>query len=183
MDVGIFDRKWIEENLDTLPIWQQSAYMDFANTIADEENTFPCVPARMGFLSNHLRYSFIGDPRKEQSIHELAHCLKEFTKSSQTFGKYTTLTVFFHTPQDMLGNYKVEDYQQLFWTILNQLTNIDDLDWPEQIPTDPHTMNGSFVLTVSPILSPAQHPHIKCAGVAISLLCSWPFSHAGFLKK
>ena len=97
MEVVVFDREWIEEQFETLPLWQQSAYTDFAATIADEANTFPCIPARMGFLSNHLRYSFVGDPREEQSIRMLAQCLKDYTKASRTFGKYTTLTVFFHT--------------------------------------------------------------------------------------
>ncbi|WP_155592851.1 YqcI/YcgG family protein [Lysinibacillus cavernae] len=169
MEVGVFDRKWIEEHLDTLPFWQQSAYTDFAATIADEENTFPCVPARMGFLSNHLRYSFIEDPRKEQSINELAQCLKEFTESSRTFGKYTTLTVFFHSPQDMLASYKVEDYQQLFWTILNHLTKIDDLEWPEEIPTDPAHNEWEFCFNGEPYF-------ISCATPAHKMRRSRHFS-------
>ena len=49
MEVVVFDREWIEEQFETLPLWQQSAYTDFAATIADEANTFPCIPARMGF--------------------------------------------------------------------------------------------------------------------------------------
>jgi len=169
VEVGVFDRKWIEEHLETLPFWQQSAYSDFAATIADEANTFPCVPARMGFLSNHLRYSFVGDPREEQSIKELAQCLKEFAKSSQTFGKYTTLAVFFHIPNDMLASYEVVDYQHLFWTILNHLTKVDDIDWPEEIPTDPAHNEWEFCFNGEPYF-------ISCATPAHKMRRSRHFS-------
>lgn len=169
MEVVVFDRKWMEEHLETLPFWQQSAYTDFAATIADEANTFPCVPARMGFLSNHLRYSFVGDPREEQSIKKLAQCLKEYAKFSQTYGKYTTLAVFFHTPNDMLNHFKVTDYQQLFWTILNNLTKIDDIEWPEEIPTDPTHTEWEFCFNGNPYF-------ISCATPAHKLRRSRHFS-------
>lgn len=169
MEVVVFDRKWMEEHFETLPFWQQSAYTDFAATIADEANTFPCVPARMGFLSNHLRYSFVEDPREEQSIKALAQCLKEYAKSSQTYGKYTTLAVFFHTPNDMLNRFKVVDYQHLFWTILNNLTKIDDIDWPEEIPTDPTHTEWEFCFNGDPYF-------ISCATPAHKLRRSRHFS-------
>jgi len=169
VEVVVFDRKWMEEHLETLPFWQQSAYRDFAATIADEANTFPCVPARMGFLSNHLRYSFVGDPREEQSIRTLAQCLKDYAKSSQTYGKYTTLAVFFQTPNDMLTSFKVSDYQHLFWTILNNLTKIDDIDWPKEIPTDPTHTEWEFCFNGDPYF-------ISCATPAHKLRRSRHFS-------
>lgn len=169
MEGVVFDRKWIEDHFEALPLWQQSAYNDFAATIADEANTFPCVPARMGFLSNHLRYSFVGDSREEQSINLLAQCLKEYAKVSRSCGKYTTLTVFFHTPLDMLESFKVEDYQQLFWSVLNHLTNIDEVAWPEEIPTDPVHNEWEFCFNGEPYF-------ISCATPAHKLRKSRHFS-------
>ena len=49
MEVAVLDKKWIENHFETLPLWQQSAYTDFAAMVADEANTFPCIPARKGF--------------------------------------------------------------------------------------------------------------------------------------
>jgi len=169
VEVVVFDREWIEEQFETLPLWQQSAYTDFAATIADEANTFPCIPARMGFLSNHLRYSFVGDPREEQSIKMLAQCLKDYTKASRTFGKYTTLTVFFHTPHDMQDSFEVADYQQLFWSILNNLTNLDEMNWPEGIPMEPTHHEWEFCFHGEPYF-------ISCATPAHKLRKSRHFS-------
>ena len=157
----VFDREWIEEQFDTLPLWQRSAYTDFAATIADEANTFPCIPARMGFLSNHLRYRFVGDPREEQSIKMLAQCLKDYTKASRTFGKYTTLTVFFHTPHDMQDSFEVADYQQLFWSILNNLTNLDEMNWPEGIPMEPTHHEWEFCFHGEPYFISCAPPAHK----------------------
>ena len=95
MEGVVFDRKWIEDHFEALPLWQQSAYNDFAATIADEANTFPCVPARMGFLSNHLRYSFVGDSREEQSINLLAQCLRNTRKSRDLVENIQPLQCFF----------------------------------------------------------------------------------------
>lgn len=165
----VVDKKWIEEHFKTLPLWQQSAYTDFAATVEDEANAFPCIPARTGFLSNHLRYSFIGDPREEQSIKTLAQCLKEYGKCSQTFGKYTTLAIFFKTPDDMLENFDVEDYRKLFWLVLNNLTKFDDCDWPEEIPTDPLHHEWEFCFNGQPYF-------ISCATPAHKLRKSRHFS-------
>jgi len=167
--VEVVDKKWIEEHFETLPLWQQSAFTDFAAMVANEANAFPCIPARIGFLSNHLRYSFIGDPREEQSIMTLAQCLKEYDKYSKTFGKYTTHAIFFKTPEDMLKNFNVEEYRNLFWSILNNLTKFDDVDWPEEIPTDPSQQQWEFCFNGEPYF-------ISCATPAHKLRKSRHFS-------
>lgn len=169
MEVAVLDKKWIEEHFETLPLWQQSAYTDFAAMVADEANTFPCIPARKGFLSNHLRYSFIGDPREEQSIKTLALCLKEYDKHCQTFGNYTTHTIFFKTPNDMHKNFDVEDYRHLFWSVLNNLTKFDDIDWPKEIPTDPSHNAWEFCFNGEPYF-------VSCATPAHKLRKSRNFS-------
>ncbi len=161
MEVAVLDKKWIEEHFETLPLWQQSAYTDFAAMVADEANTFPCIPARKGFLSNHLRYSFIGDPREEQSIKTLALCLKEYDKHCQTFGNYTTHTIFFKTPNDMRKNFNVADYNILFWSVLNNLTKFDDIDWPKEIPTDPSHHEWEFCFNGEPYFVSCATPAHK----------------------
>ena len=160
MEVAVLDKKWIEEHFETLPLWQQSAYIDFAAMVADEANTFPCIPARKGFLSNHLRYSFIGDPREEQSIKTLALCLKEYNKHCQTFGNYTTHTIFFKTPNDM-STFDVADYNNLFWSVLNNLTKFDEIDWPKEIPTNPSHNEWEFCFNGEPYFVSCATPAHK----------------------
>lgn len=146
----IFEKSWLDAQLGTLPSWQQTAYQSFSAMIADNENTYPCVPARQGFLSNQLRFSFVGDPREISSIKELADCLREYGKCSRSSGKYASFAVFFETPKDILESYDVEDYRSLFWSILNRLTAFDDKDWPEDIPSDPTHHQWEFCFNGEP---------------------------------
>ncbi|MRG87557.1 hypothetical protein GH754_14800 [Salinibacillus xinjiangensis] len=106
--------------------------------MSDKDRPFPCIPATIGFSLNHLRYGFIGDPRKHTTILELSSLLKTFTEVSRNIGNYASLIVFYEIPVDMKNNYSVEQYEQLFWYQLNELAAIDDEIWPEEIPTDPH---------------------------------------------
>ncbi|TXC81902.1 YqcI/YcgG family protein [Metabacillus litoralis] len=138
------DKEWLDEQLETLPLWQQEAYRSFSSIIADDDNTYPCIPGRQGFLSNNLRFSFIGDPREVSSSKKLADALKEYGTISRDTGKYASLAVFVETPKDILDSYNVEDYRELFWTILNHVTSFDQKEWPEEIPTDPSDPKWEF---------------------------------------
>ncbi len=147
---AVVDKKWLDHHLTSLPLWQQNAFKDFSTMIADEANTFPCIPARTGFLSNQLRFSFIGDPRELQSAKALADCLKEYGQCARSAGKYTSHAIFFETPQDMLENYEVEDYRALFWTVLNNITAFDEKEWPTEIPSDPSVHTWEFCFNGEP---------------------------------
>lgn len=122
---------------DRLQEWESQALEKFFAKLSDKQNPFPCIPATIGFSLNHLRYGFVGDPRKESTIQELADLLESYTKLSRQFGKFTSLIVFYDTPESM-KDHSVEDFEQLFWKHLNGLSAMDDVDWPEEIPADPH---------------------------------------------
>lgn len=146
----ILEKVWLDEQLETLPLWQQSAYKSFSSMIADDENSYPCVPARQGFLTNQLRFSFVGDPREVSSAKELADALREYGKCSRDAGKYTSLAVFFETPNEILQDYGVEDYRELFWSVLNEVTTFDEKEWPEDIPADPSHHKWEFCFNGEP---------------------------------
>lgn len=146
----LFDKDWLENQLETLPLWKQEAYRSFSSIIADDENTYPCVPGRQGFLTNNLRFSFMSDPREEGSAKELANALQKYGAISRDTGKYASLAVFAETPTDMLENYDVEDYRELFWTILNNVSSFDQKEWPEDIPTDPSDHKWEFYFDGEP---------------------------------
>lgn len=94
--------------------WKRDALEKFEAKILDKEKPFPCIPATQGYSLNHLRYGFMGDPRKISSIQELASLLTEFTQASKELGKYTSLIIFFETPMEWIRSYKVEQFEQLF---------------------------------------------------------------------
>ncbi|WP_425541877.1 YqcI/YcgG family protein [Bacillus carboniphilus] len=122
----------------TLEKWERTALELFESKMTNKEKPFPCIPATIGYSLNQLRYVFIGDPREGASTHKLSEALNEFTQFSRDYGKYTSLIVFYETPQAIKEEFSVEQYEQLFWKHLSELSAIDGEAWPEKIPTDPH---------------------------------------------
>lgn len=146
----IVDKSWIEKHLYTLPLWQQSAYTAFASMFTDVDNKYPCIPGQQGYVSNHLRFSFASDPREAHAAHEVASALQEYGAYSRDVGKYTSLAIFFETPKYMIDNYDVEDYRVLFWSVLNQVSSLDDKEWPEHISIDPYNHHWEFCFQGEP---------------------------------
>ncbi|MBY0121343.1 YqcI/YcgG family protein [Bacillus sp. S/N-304-OC-R1] len=126
--------------LDGLPLesWQNIAYLQFKEKITDKTNPFPCIPAVLGYTLGHLRFGFAGIPESQESAKELAYILKDYTINYKSFGKFTSLIVFFNTPQERYKNWQVEDYYRLFWQQLENLNKYDEQAWPESIPIDPN---------------------------------------------
>ncbi|WP_425457184.1 YqcI/YcgG family protein [Aquibacillus sediminis] len=110
----------------------------FELKMTDKDKPFPCIPATIGFSMNQLRYGFVGDPRDDATIEQLATLLRDFTEKSKDFGDYTSLIIFFQLPDAIKNTYTVKDYEQLFWQQLRALTTVDDAKWPEDIPMNPH---------------------------------------------
>nr|WP_232311147.1 YqcI/YcgG family protein [Robertmurraya korlensis] len=129
------DEAILREHLDN---WERTTLEKFEAKMTDKERPFPCIPATIGFSTNQLRYGFVDDPRELSSIYELGRLLEEFTNKSKDFGKYTSLIVFYKVLVEGEETYSVEQYEQLFWQQLGGLSAIDGMEWPEDIPTDPH---------------------------------------------
>ncbi|CAM3019113.1 YqcI/YcgG family protein [Paenibacillus sediminis] len=137
-------KDWLDHHLDDLPNWQRDAFREFGHMIADPGNTYPCVPGRQGFLTNNLRFAFIPDPTSEQAIIDVANLLQQYGQCSRETGKYASLVIFFNTPQEMLNSFSIEDYEQLFWSVLNQVSAKDHTPWPEHISMDPTHHSWEF---------------------------------------
>lgn len=131
-------------NREQLNVWERAALENFSVKMSDKNRPFPCIPATIGFSKKQLRYGFIGDPRKTDTLHELAELLSGFTRESRNFGPYTSLIIFYQTPEDLRDAYTVEDYEQLFWNQLSGLSSLDASDWPADIPMDPHNPIWEF---------------------------------------
>ncbi|KON87856.1 hypothetical protein AF332_14155 [Sporosarcina globispora] len=126
--------------LHKLEDWKQNALDRFQIKMTDKERPFPCIPATIGYAKNQLRYGFADDPREPASIQQTAAILKEFTEHSREFGSYTSVIIFYKTPD----NLSVKEYEQLFWEQLTGLSEMDEAEWPNEIPKDPHDSLWEF---------------------------------------
>ncbi|MDF2036217.1 YqcI/YcgG family protein [Cytobacillus oceanisediminis] len=156
----------------SLEDWQQIAFDRFQTKMTDKERPFPCIPATIGFAKNQLRYGFADDPRDPASIQHTAAMLNEFSIHSRELGSYTSLIIFYNTRDDL----SVEEYEQLFWEQLTGLSELDNAEWPNEIPKDPHDplwefcFHGEkyFVYCATPAHKNRQSRHFDTMMLAIT---------------
>ncbi|MFD1738491.1 YqcI/YcgG family protein [Bacillus salitolerans] len=134
----LYSKEDFTQNLSNLTDWQLNAFDLFSTKLSDKERKFPCIPATQGYFSNQLRYGFVDDPRKKTSGQQLAYLLKKYTQKSRELGDYTSLIIFCDTPLDLIKTSTIVDYENIFWSLLNETTKHDIKDWPSDIPTDPN---------------------------------------------
>lgn len=154
---GIYTKSFLERIQEELPEWQRIAFEPLAETLADDADTFPCIPGRQAFLTDQLRIAFAGDPRENRTAEELAPLLAEYGKISRDTGKYASLVVLFDTPEDLAEHYSIEAYEELFWRFLNRLSHQDEKNGRKTFRPILSIINGSFVLTASRISFCALH--------------------------
>ncbi|KGX92451.1 hypothetical protein N781_17165 [Pontibacillus halophilus JSM 076056 = DSM 19796] len=143
----LFDRTALEETLLELEPWKQDAYTKLGDMIADEENTYPCVPARVAFLSNELRYGFIDSPTRERAPMQLACLLKQYGQISRQTGKYASIAIVSEITDTTLS---IEQYEHMFWDLLSRTTAFDETEWPTEIPKDPAYNKWEFCFNGEP---------------------------------
>lgn len=156
----------------SLKDWQQIAFDSFQTKMTNKEKPFPCVPATIGFAKNQLCYGFADDPRDPASIQQTAAMLKEFSVHSREFGSYTSLIIFYNTWDEL----SVEEYEQHFWEQLTGLSEMDNAEWPNEIPKDPHDplwefcFHGEkyFVYCATPAHKNRQSRHFDTMMLAIT---------------
>jgi uncharacterized protein len=132
-----------DPEINELPVWQRDAISLFSDKMTNQKK-FPCIPATQAYALKQLRYGFAGLPTASSSAGELAEILKQFTLNCREFGKYTTLVVFFDTPSALVKETTVEEFEWMFWDLLNQLNELDEVDWPSHIPPDPEENEWEF---------------------------------------
>jgi len=121
----------------TLEAWQKDAIQKFAQRMKDKEKPFPCIPATIGYQLNRFCYGFVSNPERPEAVIELADLLKDYSNIYKSMGDYTSLIIFYDPSHESKHQTSVEQYEQVFWEQLNQLSQYDEADWPNHIPTDP----------------------------------------------
>lgn len=140
----LYSKSWIDQHLEELHPWQQSAFHHFSSVMCDEEHPYPCVPGKQGFLTDTLRFGFAEDPENDEAAIKLAYLLKQYGQISRETGNYASLVVFFNSTELEGDHNSVESYEKIFWTMLNRVHDLDDKEWPENIAKDPHDHTWEF---------------------------------------
>jgi FPC/CPF motif-containing protein YcgG len=141
----MYDRNEVEDISDNS--WERAAYEDFKKMVTNKHNAFPCTLGVAGYLANHLRFGFIADKIDSiESSRKVAAMLQSFIPCARTFGKNTSLVIFFSETRD-LG---IAKYEEIFWQILNASAALDAKAWPKYIPVEPDDSLWEFSFAGEP---------------------------------
>lgn len=121
--------------------WESKAFTSLSETLSSLDARFPCTLGVAGFNADQLRYVFIdANPTTSSALETLAAYLQSFLSAAREFGKNTSLVAFFNESRD-LG---IEEYEQIFWGVLNRLTLLDTKPWPIDIPKETESSHWEF---------------------------------------
>ncbi|WP_347552698.1 YqcI/YcgG family protein [Pseudalkalibacillus hwajinpoensis] len=146
----LYTKRWIEGHREEFDDWKFSAFTYFKEMIEDNENPYPCIPGKLGFHNDTLRFGFAGDPQDDESSNQLGILLKQYSEVSRDTGKYTSLVVLFDSRLIAPQEASVDKFQSLFWTLINKVHELDEKPWPGHIPKDPHNSEWEFCFNGEP---------------------------------
>jgi FPC/CPF motif-containing protein YcgG len=124
--------------------WQRNAYEDYKAVLLDEELIFPCIYATKGFKSDDQLYVFIDsdDVSDARHIRTLAKGLSTYLPQARQLGPNTSLVLL--AKQNDKNSRTVEEYNTMFWELLNGLAKLDNKPWPSNVPRDIDTDRWCF---------------------------------------
>ncbi|MRH43743.1 hypothetical protein GH741_13780 [Aquibacillus halophilus] len=117
--------------------WKYDAYQCFVEKITNKQLKFPCIPATQGFALGQFKYGFTGNPMNKNTPSEVANILKEYALCYPQSGNYSSLIIFFDKLNDEPNPNTTLDYEKIFWKILNEVSEFDEIEWPSDIPKSP----------------------------------------------
>lgn len=134
--------------------WEKKCFLEFEQTISSKLRPFPCVFGIKGFEDNQLRYICFEDI----SAKDLAIGLNEYISICRNLGSYTSLVVF-EKPKEIES---IEFYYHKFWSLLKELTSLDQTSWPMHIPKEVDTPLWEFCFAGEPIFVVCNTPaHVQ----------------------
>ncbi|THG96291.1 hypothetical protein EW026_g5525 [Hermanssonia centrifuga] len=141
----------------TTESWQSQAYSDWASIHLDAERIFPCIYATKGFKSDEHLFVFLdsddlGDSRHIQAI---ASGLMHYLPRAHALGPNTSLVVLTKYNNNTRT---VEEYNVLFWKLLDGLARLDKVAWPADIPKDIDTERWAFSFNGEHVFAAVQTP-------------------------
>jgi FPC/CPF motif-containing protein YcgG len=139
----LYKKSRLEQHAAELAPWQHMMFNEFSTMITHETDVYPCIPGRRGFLSDHLHFGFIAEPDSPHAAQELVLLLKQYGECSQDRDKYASLVVF-TKPSAKYTDYSIEQYEEIFWSLINKTSSYDEKEWPSEISRDPSEASWEF---------------------------------------
>lgn len=119
--------------------WQHSCFKQLAERLTPPSE-FPCIFSQNAFNRGLLLFSFVEDA-SQHSIKQAAEDLAAYVELSRRWdGKVSTarpLVVAFS--QKAASANDVAGYHDIGWQILQSWHQLDQVPWPEDVATDPHS--------------------------------------------
>ncbi|WP_239422026.1 YqcI/YcgG family protein [Bacillus sp. CGMCC 1.16541] len=140
-----------------IPEWGKTVFESFKRDLVSESAPFPCVLGVEGFKHNLLRFGFCTSPYDKKEIKQCAQALTQYLQEFRSLGRYTSFVMFFEPTETK----PMEDYEKMFWDTLQHLHELDEEEWPEDIPNHPSDPLWEFCFGGEPIFvvcnTPAHH--------------------------
>ncbi|KAG2074481.1 hypothetical protein BDR04DRAFT_1175448 [Suillus decipiens] len=143
--------------------WQRKAYEDYKSVLLDEELIFPCVYDTKGLKSDSQLY----------------FGLSTYLPQARQLGPNTSLVIL--AKQNDNNSRTVEEYNTMFWELLNGLAKLDDKPWPSTVPRDIDTDKWCFCFggeKIFPVLQTPAHQARRtryAPGVTMVFQPKWTF--------
>lgn len=135
--------------------WKLSAFQGFEAVMTSTTHPFPCTLGIAGFNADQLRYAFVDEaPSSDQAAYLLAATLQSFVTTARAYGKNTSLVVFFNETRDV----GVDNFQSVFWNLINKTHALDAAVWPKQLSVDPDGKTWEFSFAGEPIFVVCNTP-------------------------
>ena len=133
--------------------WRKEMFNYFSNDMTSKSPAFPCVFGATGFIKNQLRYVFMNDA-EEESIMQLSESMHNYLKVGRDLGPYTSFIAFINIDSSQ----DINEYEHLFWKVLNRLHALDPEQWPDHIPDNPNDPKWEFSFAGEPIFVVCNTP-------------------------
>jgi len=139
--------------------WKKAAFDDFYSTMT--YGRFPCIFGASGVKNDEIRYYYDNDNitidniNQKDDLPNLRKSLEYFVKNSRDYGKNTSFVAFFDIKSSQTD---LNEYEKLFWKILQKLHNYDKSEWPDNIPIDPSNHLWEWCFSGEPIFVVCNTP-------------------------
>ncbi|KAG2140610.1 YqcI/YcgG family-domain-containing protein, partial [Suillus clintonianus] len=137
--------------------WQRRAYEDYKAVLLDENTIFPCIYATKGFKTDDQLYVFIDsdDLSNPRHIRSLAKALSTYLPQARGLGPNTSLVLLAKQNDNPRS---VEEYNSLYWKLLDGLAKLDKKPWPSNVPRDIDTDRWCLCFGGEQLFSVIQTP-------------------------
>ncbi len=123
----------VDDHLAPPGSWRRRAAERLVATLGSRTEPFPCVFGVDALRRGGLRFAFVDAADTDAGAARLATALRQFVAAFPALPKRCSLVTFLDVP----AYETVAAYQEVFWRTLTRLHEMDDVEWPAGIATDP----------------------------------------------